>query len=323
MISLQAPSTCPSCGSETVFDPPTTRNESVDGGHVSGQALRCGGPPLLCQPRAVQALQHAFSRDALDVQGLSEARIRQLMNESMLTLPSDVFVLAKDATKLEELSKLPGWGTKSAEAFATAANRVVSGGVTLARLIYSLGIRGVGVHLSSLIAARYAGVADFLDDMRAAAKASGGDESVQSFARLREDNEMTRGIGPTAISALEAFARERSLMNAALALVDQLHIIDDSPASASSTSSNSNGPFQGMTVVFTGALPGMSRSQVQQLAKTMGATSTPSAVSRSTDLVVAGAKEGGKKMRDAALYGVRIMSVEEFLSLASPYGELP
>ena len=58
-----------------------------------GQVLRCSGPQLLCQPRAVGALSHAYSRAGLNVKGLSESRLRQLMEENIIRFPADLFIV--------------------------------------------------------------------------------------------------------------------------------------------------------------------------------------------------------------------------------------
>lgn len=87
MISLKAPDNCPACGSPTKVEKLTAKNST------EGQVVRCGGPSLSCPPRAVGALAHAYCRDALDVTGLSEARIQQLLDAGLLRIPADLFRL--------------------------------------------------------------------------------------------------------------------------------------------------------------------------------------------------------------------------------------
>jgi DNA ligase (NAD+) len=330
-IDLSAPKTCPACGSQTVFDPsPTKANDSTENNNNStdsltantGQVLRCGGPPLLCQPRAVQALQHAYSRDALDVQGLSEGKIRQLMNVGYIKLPSDVFVVAKNAERLLELAELSGWGNRSAEVLAESANRVALNGVDLSRFIYSLGIRGVGVHVSSLLAAVYGTVEDFLKDMEVATlpQENGSDDNSTTFARLREETEMTKGIGPTVLQNLESFAKEKILLESAVELAQRIQVIAMPSDASTSTIREGGGPFQGQVVVFTGSLADMTRSEAQTLAKAMGASSTPSTVSRLTNTVVVGAK-GGKKQREAEALGIQTLSQDDFFALVKEYNK--
>lgn len=86
-ISLKAPDECPACGSPTKVEKLSAKNST------EGQVVRCGGPSLSCPPRAVGVLAHAFCRDALDVSGLSEARIQQLLDANMLRIPADLFRL--------------------------------------------------------------------------------------------------------------------------------------------------------------------------------------------------------------------------------------
>ncbi|GKY97851.1 hypothetical protein MPSEU_000743000 [Mayamaea pseudoterrestris] len=319
LLSLAPPAKCPACGSATVFDA-ASNNQTVavfdKETMSSGQALRCSGPPLLCEPRAVQALQHAYSRDALNIQGLSEARIRHLMNESLLQMPSDVFTLVDDTEKLEKVEQLPGWGAKSAQALASAAKKVSFDGVDLYRFVYSLGIRGIGLHVSSLIADVYGDAEDFIRDLKGAADSAKGSSDYATFARLREENNMTKGIGPTALSALEEFAREPTLLDAATKLSASIRIHKSVPTTISSPDS---GPLQGMSVVVTGSLPGLTRSEAQKLVKAMGASSTPTSISRSTDIMVRGEKAGPKKVQEAKAHNVRIMEAEELLALASQY----
>ena len=104
---------CPACGSPTSFEfvrvPPKKSRTSAkipdkdpslqiinvdDGesfGEDSGQVLRCSGPQLLCQPRAINALAYAYSRQGLDVKGLSKSKLKQLFEEGIIRFPSDLF----------------------------------------------------------------------------------------------------------------------------------------------------------------------------------------------------------------------------------------
>jgi NAD-dependent DNA ligase len=113
MINLEPPSNCPACGSLTTFEfvssPSQQRgnrkkkdtsedlNEQMEEEDSSienetGQVLRCSGPQLLCQPRAVNAMSYAYSPAGLDVKGLSAARIQQLMEQNVIRYPADLFL---------------------------------------------------------------------------------------------------------------------------------------------------------------------------------------------------------------------------------------
>jgi DNA ligase (NAD+) len=324
-ISLAAPAKCPSCGSETVFDSLTTSSGSANN-QTLGQVLRCGGPPLLCSPRASLALKHAYSRDALDLTGLSEARVRQLMEAALIQLPSDVFVIAKDADKLKQVAALEGWGEKSAQNLATVSNRIATEGVSLSRFIYALGLRFVGVHSASLIASVYGSGDAFLNDLQHSFDKRDSDNVTDvPFARLREATEMTKGIGPAILDSLVDFARQEYLVKVAFELRKHVRVLDEarqdglSIASSNQTDTSSQDlPFKGMGVVFTGSFTDLTRSEVKKLAKLMGAKKTSTSVSKSTHLVIVG-KCSGKNLQMARNYEVPIMQAEEFLAMAEPF----
>jgi len=381
-MDLSPPKVCPACGSPTVSDIPTAKKrkkevlpeEEEDGSTQhqpsGGPVLRCSGPPLLCQPRAVGALAHAYSRDALDISGLSEAKIQQLfrtnqtesllLDESdtapapvvgnhssliQLRYPSDIFKIAKDPAAVEAIAELPGWGPKSSQNLANNANKVASDGVSLSRFIYSLSIRFAGVHSSKIIATAYGTVGNFLEALEEASQiglqnetdtaeedpmTSGGEGSPQAFAVLSDkDNEVNKGIGPAMLSSLITFSRQKELVQAAKDLASVVRVLDDEDYVSNRDGGNSdtsrderkdgNRPFSGQTVVFTGKLSQMdlTRKQAQELAKKMGAKSTPGTISKSTDIVVAGDSSGDKKLDKARQLGIRIISEEEFREIAS------
>lgn len=307
-ISLEAPTSCPACGSEVIAE----RESSGDDDR--GFVLRCGGPALLCPPRAVMALSHAFSRDALDVTGLSDSRIEQLMGAGLLRVPSDLFVRPHNFT--ETVAGLNSWGQKSAQKLVSTANNIASAGVDLSRFIYSLNIRFVGIHSSTLLAVLYGSVDAFLIDIEEVSN-SDGDEC---FALLRKDNEATKGIGPAVINALISFGREEELVKAARALAKSIKVHDAASMVSKQPTSGviTKLPFASWSVVFTGSIPELSRTKAQEMAKRMGAKSTPGTVSKSTDLVVAGEK-GGKKLEQAENLGVKVMTSEDFINLWQKY----
>jgi DNA ligase (NAD+) len=285
MISLEAPTHCPACNS------PVIRGEDE-------AVLRCGGPPLQCPPRAIAALAHSFSRDALDIKGLSEKKLEQLRNESILTRPSDLFQL--NDTVMATIAELPGWGPKSAKNLNDTAKQVANNGVTLGRFIYSLGIRFAGQQSSDLVAAQYGTVEAFFQD------------KDDNYSRLLA----VKGIGPALLSSLQTFAKDEVMFQEARALASVLLV---RPVEMVAVRPVVDLPWNGWVVVFTGALPDMSRADAQKLAKeVLGATSTPSTVSKNTNLVVAGDK-GGKKLKQAVELGVKVMDDTEFVKLIAEY----
>ena len=316
MISLQLPDKCPACGS------PVTMDEVNGTSKVSvGQVLRCAGPPLLCEPRAVSGLAHAFSRDALDVTGVSQARLEKLMSLGFVRVPVDLFLFAKNETLLEQLAEEDGWGKKSVQNLAEKVKSVAENGVSLMRFIYSLNIRFVGRQATELIAAVYGKVEDFVGAVKAVKDME--DPYEDSFALLRDDNEATKGIGPSVLTALVEFSLEPDLVEAAVALSKSIRVHEQetyqsSNESHATDSSAAPGPLAGLKIVFTGSMPGLARQRAKDIAKAMGAKSIGNTVSKSTDIVFAGSK-GGKKLQEAEKHDVRVMEGEEFLKMVESF----
>lgn len=315
MISLKPPTQCPACGSSVILEEIATS--------ATGQVARCGGPPLLCPPRAVTSLVHAFSRDAMDVTGLSEARIQQLMDASLLRFPSDIFQFGDE--EWNQVQELPGWGPKSCQNLRASSQSVATTGISLSRFIFSLGARHLGKHSSELVASRYATKEAFFKALDAASdwteiEAGDNDEAIDHpFSALQGQ----LGIGPVLIQSLVSFSKSKELVDAAKALGKAVKVLDeeatteDLASEMSGISTNKAGrnlPWKGFRVVFTGSIPSYSRSDAHKAAKFLGAKATPGSVSKSTDLVVFGDK-GGKKLEQAETLGIRTMPAEEFIAL--------
>jgi len=198
------------------------------------------------------------------------------------------------------IAELPGWGPKSAKNLNDTAKQVANNGVTLGRFIYSLGIRFAGQQSSDLVAAQYGTVEAFFQD------------KDDNYSRLLA----VKGIGPALLSSLQTFAKDEVMFQEARALASVLLV---RPVEMVAVRPVVDLPWNGWVVVFTGALPDMSRADAQKLAKeVLGATSTPSTVSKNTNLVVAGDK-GGKKLKQAVELGVKVMDDTEFVKLIAEY----
>lgn len=320
-ISLATPKTCPACGS------PVDDNEASRTSKSIGKVVRCGGPQLLCEPRAIGLLVHAFSRDALYVKGLSESRIKVLKQEGLLRMPSDLFYNATqmESDLIEKLSNLTGWGTKSATNLAETAKRVASEGVPLSKFIYSLGIRYLGSGTSVLVAKAYQNADAFLSEMDQVFDLENPLED--SFPTLRQDTDTTKGVGPALLGSLTKYAQDLSLVDSARKLRQSILVLEEQtfqrhslhPQPEEKTSSDSKSrPLNGMLVVFTGAIAGLSRARAQEIAIRMGAKSTPGTVTSQTNALVLGDK-GGKKLDKAKQLGVRIIEGSEFLEMVESF----
>jgi DNA ligase (NAD+) len=349
-LSLLPPISCPACGSKTVFDSVTSREsksdivdepspsrgvDNVSSGkkEAIGQVLRCSGPQLLCKPRAVGALVHAFSRAGLDITGLSEARLQQLVDTELIRYPADIFKIVDDTeTFYQNIKDLNGWGEKSTRNLQSTVQKIVQNGIPFSKFLYSLGIRHVGAHSSLLIASAYVSADKFFDAIDFANNSNqehasnGSDSASNSAFSLLEES--VKGIGPVIIDSLVSFANNKELVQAAKDLASKIPIHDSKVTAIhqnpSATTADTEDvlllPFQNKSVVFTGSIPGnMSRSEAQETAITLlGAKSTPSTVSKSTDIVVIGEK-GGKKVDKAKELGIQLMTAEEYLALVDQY----
>ncbi len=228
---------------------------------------------------------------------------------------------------LDKLAELPGWGALSSQNLAESIRTVATEGVPLSRYIYALGIRFIGSQSSQLIASAYKNVDAFLDALEEASSyntTSSCDDNdiVPQFEQLLggKEAEKVKGIGPSAISALISFSKEETLMKAAKDLASSLKIHDvavgddDRDGIGNNSEESLPLPFQGMTIVFTGTLPGMSRMSAQKAVMKLGAKSTPNSISKFTSLVVEGEK-GGKKARQARELGVEVIDADEFMNM--------
>eukprot|EP00934_Nitzschia_sp_Nitz4_P001972 Nitzschia sp. Nitz4//scaffold125_size66327//26336//28831//NITZ4_006130-RA/size66327-processed-gene-0.27-mRNA-1//-1//CDS//3329534610//1972//frame0 len=308
IIQLSPPTTCPACSSPVVYQDLSSK--------AQGQVVRCGGPPLLCPPRAVTSLTHAYSRDAMDVSGLSEARVQQLLDAELIRIPSDIFQI--DDEKWSKVEELPGWGKKSCGKLRNTCRRVATQGMTLQRYIYSLGTRHVGKHTSQLLADCFGSQQAFMAAIDAASKWEPGEDDGEPpnphpFAVL--DGQL--GIGPSVIQSLLEFSKNEELVEAARELGKAVLVIEGTVPSEQDedpSATHERLPWKGWRVVFTGSIPEHSRDDCHAAARKLGAKATPGSVSKSTDLVVFGDK-GGKKLDKAQALGIQTMSADNFLEV--------
>ncbi len=283
------PTVCPACGSHASreINPNTGKEDAV---------RRCTGG-LICPAQRVERLKHFVSRNAFDIEGLGEKHIKSFYDDGLIQSPPDIFTLrARDKRASSKLADREGWGETSAKKLfdAIEARR----NIRLDRFIYALGIPHVGETTARLLARNYGSIARFRTSMRAAAK---GHES-DAFAELGN----IEGIGPTvAASIADFFAEPHNL-----AVVDELmKEVRPEPLEAVDHAS----PISGKTVVFTGTLEQMTRSEAKARAERLGAKVAGS-VSKNTDYVVAG-PGAGSKLKDAKDLGVAVLTEEEWLKL--------
>jgi DNA ligase (NAD+) len=263
------PTDCPVCGT-----PLRREDEEVD--------LYCTNSA--CPGRRRESLIHFVSRAAMDIRGLSEARLDQLTAAGLVVDAADLYRLRADA-----LLGLDGFAERSAEQLVAAID--VSREQPLARLIFALGIRHVGEEAAKALA-RHFGSLEAL-----AAATVGSIEAV-------------RGIGPAIAASVHAwFADPWARDLVARLTAAGVRVTAEAPAATS-------GALAGAVVVLTGTFPTLSRSAATAMVEAAGAKVT-SSVSRKTSFVVAG-DEAGSKLDKARELGVEVIDEAELLRRLSP-----
>jgi DNA ligase (NAD+) len=287
------PHTCPVCGSHAVRDA-----DDADG--ERGVVRRCTGG-LICPAQAKERLKHFVSRLAFDIEGLGEEKIELFFDEGLIRTPADIFTLqARDAASNAPLKSRKGFGAKSVDKLFAAidARRQIG----LERFLYALGIRYVGEQTAKDLAKAYGSLSAFREAVDAAVQ--GGKDS-EAYADI--DN--IEGIGETVVDALIDFFSEPHNVEAVEALLKEVAVQPYERIAAVAS------PVTGKTVVFTGSLERLSRSEAKAQAERLGAKVAGS-VSKKTDYVVAGA-EPGSKLKDAQKHGVTVLTEDEWIALVS------
>jgi len=283
------PDICPACDSHA------TREINLNTGKEDA-VRRCTGG-LICPAQRVERLKHFVSRNAFDIEGLGEKHIKAFYEDGLIQSPPDIFTLqARDKRASSKLAEREGWGeTSAAKLFAAIEARR---NIRLDRFVYSLGIRHVGETTAKLLARNYGTAEAFLAAMKEAA----ADRAGEAFAEL--DN--IEQIGPAVALAIADFFAEPHNV----AVVEELlKEVGPEPLEAIDHAS----PISGKTVVFTGTLERMTRSEAKARAERLGAKVAGS-VSKSTDYVVAG-PGAGSKLKNAKDLGVTVLTEDEWLKL--------
>jgi DNA ligase (NAD+) len=256
------PTKCPSCGTKVRVD---EKDIFCENDH--------------CPGRRLEAMVHFASRGAMDIDGLSYARIEQLLNAQFVHDVADLYTLKAD--KIVELER---FAAKSAESLVAAIE--ASKQQPLSRLLFGLGVRHVGAE-AALVLARQFGTLEAL--------------SLAS----EEEIESVHGIGPTIAKSVADYFADATIAKLLKRLVGS-GLRTDEPRKQEVSS-----VFKGLTVVITGTLPSVSRNDAKEMIQAAGGKVTDS-VSKATSLLVAGA-EAGSKLEKAQTLGTEIIDEAELL----------
>jgi len=263
------PARCPECGSNVVRLP----DEAI---------ARCSGG-LVCPAQRKQALLHFAGRRAMDIEGLGDKLVDQLVDASIVHTPADLYKLGVAA-----LAELERMAEKSAANVVAAIDR--SRTTTLARFIFALGIRHVGETTAKDLAAHFGKLDSLID----------ADE--QALLEVSD-------VGPVLAQSIRQFFSERHNREVIAQLrAAGVHWPEAAPRRAPAT-----GPLVGLTFVLTGTLPTLSRDQAKELIE-RGGGKVAGSVSKKTDYVVAGADPGSKLVRAEELQ-VPVLDEQQFRKL--------
>jgi DNA ligase (NAD+) len=273
------PDHCPVCGSIAVRE--------------EGMAVwRCSGG-LICPAQAVERLKHFVARDCFDIEGLGAKHIVDFWEDGLIRQPGDIFRL-----KAEIIAERKGWGVVSAKKLIAAIDERRR--IALDRFINALGIPQVGQATARLLARHYRSLAAWRRDMEAA-------KDPESPARA--DLLDVHGIGKDMASDIIGFFAEPHNRAVLDDLEDEVSVLDYEARTQRAPS-----PLAGKTIVFTGSLNSMTRSEAKARAEALGAN-VASSVSSKTDYAVIGADAGSKAARAASL-GVTSLDETAWLDLA-------
>jgi len=284
------PKLCPVCGSHVAKQ----EDEAI---------LRCTGG-LFCPAQRKQALLHFASRRAMNIEGLGDKLVEQLVDAGIVNTPADLYDPSR--CNLQALANLERMGEKSA--FNLLAAIELSKHTTLTRFIFALGIRNVGEATAKDLAQHFGA----LDNLLAA-----------DAARLQQ----VRDVGPVVAQSIVDFLAEAHNRE----VIGQLRARGVHWAELASNADNLLPgrpaleltplvmlPFSGKTFVLTGTLAGMTREQAKEKLEALGAKVSGS-VSKKTACVVAGA-EAGSKLDKARELGVAVLDEQQFMQLLKESG---
>jgi DNA ligase (NAD+) len=262
---IPLPTVCPECGSPVV--------------KLEGEVVpRCQG--LACPAQRKESLKHFASRGGMDIEGLGDRYIDQLLRLQLVRDIADIYRLRR-----EDFFRFERMGEKLAENLLAAIER--SKRRPLPRFLYALGIRHVGDHIAKVLARQFG-------SLEALAAAS------------REELLAVHEIGPQVADSVRNFFASPDNQEI-LARLQSAGVVPEA------SSGRAGGPFAGKTFVFTGAMPTLGRKEAQEMVERLGGRAAGS-VSKKTDYVVAG-EEAGSKLERARELGVAILDEESFLRM--------
>jgi len=272
------PKKCPSCGSKTIkeFNNITKKEDAV---------RRCSSEGYECEKIAIEKLKHFVSKDAFNIEGFGKKIVEKFWNLNLIKLPHHIFNL--DFDKIENLE---GWGKQSTENLKYSINERKN--ISLERLIYSLGIRHIGLENAKILSKYFKSFSKFI-----------------SFSNevIFDDILNIDGIGETQLDSVKNFFDNKVNLNILRELQKILKVKD-------AATKNKDGLLHEKTFMVTGKLKGISRAEVKSLIEENSGTSV-STVTKKLNYLITGEKPTKKKVDKAKELKITILSQSQFLKM--------
>ena len=272
------PKKCPSCNSKTIkeFNNITKKKDAV---------RRCSSEGYECEKIAIEKLKHFVSKDAFNIEGFGKKIVENFWNLNLIKLPQDIFNL--DFNKIETLE---GWGSQSMENLKYSINQKKN--ISLDRLIYSLGIRHIGLENSKILSKYFKSFSKFI---------SFSNETIS------DDILNIDGIGETQLKSVKNFFDNKVNLNI-LKQLQKILVVKDA------ITKDKNGLLNEKTFMVTGKLNGISRAEVKSLIEENSGTSV-STVTKKLNYLIIGEKPTKKKVDKAKEFKISIIDQNQFLKM--------
>ena len=277
-IKFVFPKTCPSCGSKTMkeYNEITKKKDAV---------RRCTSEGYYCEKISIEKLKHFVSKEAFNIDGLGKKIIENFWELKLIRLPQDIFRLDYD-----RIEGLEGWGKLSVENLKYSINEKKN--ISLERLIYSLGIRHIGLENAKLLSKFF--------------------KTYSSFRELPIKNNYSDllnidKIGETQVNSIKSFFSNKINNNVIEELSKELLI-------KNALVEKKNGLLKNCTFMITGKLNGISRAEAKSLIED-NSGSTVSSVTKKLDYLIAGEKPTRRKIEIAKQFKIKILDQSEFLKM--------
>ncbi|MDC3187896.1 NAD-dependent DNA ligase LigA [Candidatus Pelagibacter sp.] len=272
------PEKCPSCGSKTIkeFNLTTKKEDAV---------RRCSSEGYSCEKISVEKLKHFVSKEAFDIDGFGKKIVESFWKLNLIKFPQDIFQLNYNI-----IESLEGWGKLSVENLKYSINEKKN--ISLERLIYSLGIRHIGLENAKLLSKYF--------------------KTFQNFKNLSKTNKFNDllnidGIGETQVNSVKNFFS----VSINLKVLNELEKLLNIKVSKNDKKS---GLLKDKSFLVTGKLDKISRGEVKALIEDNSGT-TVSSVSKKLNYLITGEKPTKKKIESAKALKIKIIDQDEFLKM--------